>query len=42
MFDPGGLFMKQNAYVPEGGNEEGRVASPTSISIFDFNDMKSL
>ena len=42
MFAQGGLFMKQNAYVPEGGNEGGRVATPTSISIFDSYDMKSL
>ena len=42
MFAQGGLFMKENAYVPEGGNGEGRVATPTSISIFDFYDMKSL
>ena len=34
--------MKENAYVPEGGNGEGRVATPTSISIFDFYDTKSL
>ena len=25
-----------NGYVPEGGNEEGREATPISISIFDF------
>ena len=42
MFGTGSLFMKENAYVPEGGNGEGRVATPTSISIFDFYDMKSL
>ena len=42
MFDPGGVFMKWNADVPEGGNEEGRVATTTSISIFDSYDMKSL
>jgi hypothetical protein len=34
--------MKQNAYVPEGRNERGRVATPTSFSIFDSYDMKSL
>jgi len=26
----------QNAHVPEGGNEGGRKATPTSTSIFDF------
>ena len=36
MFAQGGLFMKENACVSEGGNGEGRVATPTSISIFDF------
>ena len=30
------LFMMQNAYVPEGGNEG------TSISIFDFYGIKAL
>ena len=42
MFAQGGLFMEWNAYVPEGGNEEERVATPTSISIFDSYDMKTL
>ena len=42
MFVQGGLFIKQNAYVPEDGNEEGRVATPTSISKFDSCDMKRL
>ena len=42
MFAQGGLFMKKNAYVPEGVNGEGRGATPTSISIFDFYDMTSL
>ena len=42
MFGMGGLFMKCNAYVPEGGNEGGRAATSTSISIFDFYDIKSL
>ena len=42
MFCLGSLFMKQNAYIAEGGNEGGRVATPTSISIFDSYDMKSL
>ena len=41
------LFMKQNAYVPEayvpeGGNEGGRGATFTSISIFDSYDIKTL
>ena len=40
MFGMGGLFMK---YVPEGGNERGRRGgTPTSISIFDSYDMKTL
>ena len=30
------------AYVQEGGNEGGRGATPTSISIFDSYDMKTL
>ena len=34
--------MKWNAYVPVGGDEEGGVATPTSISIFDSNVMKTL
>ena len=33
--------MKSNAYVPESRNEGGRVAAPTSFSIFDSYDMKS-
>ena len=41
MFGVGGLFMKYNAYVREGRNEGGRVATPTSFSIFDFDDMKT-
>ena len=36
------LFMMQNAYVLEGGNEGGREATPTSISIFDFYGIKAL
>ena len=39
------LWLKmfaQGGYVPDGGNEKGRVATPTSILIFDYNDMKSL
>ena len=42
IFAQGGLFMKQNANVPEGGNEGGKVATPTSISIFDSYGMKRL
>ena len=33
---------EENAYVPEGRNEGGRVATPTNFSIFDSYDMKSL
>ena len=42
MFRQSGLFMKENAYVLEGGNERGRGATPTSISIFDSFDIKTL
>ena len=42
MFAQGGLIMEYNAYVPGGGNEIGRGATPTSISIFDSSDMKTL
>ena len=42
MFAQGGLFMEKNAYVPEGRNEWGKGVFPTSISIFDSYDMKSL
>ena len=35
-------FYEYNAYVPEGGNEGERKATPTSISIFDSYDMKTL
>ena len=42
MFCLGSLFMKQNAYVAEGGNEGGRGATSTSISIFDSYDIKTL
>ena len=42
MFDPGGLFIQFNAYVSEDRNEIGRFATPTSCSIFDSNDTKSL
>jgi hypothetical protein len=36
------LSIMQNAYVREGGNEGGRKATPTSISIFDFYGIKAL
>ena len=36
------LLLLQNAYVLEGGNEGGREATPTSISIFDFYGIKAL
>ena len=39
---PFGLFMKQNAYVPVGRNDGGGEATPTSISIFNSHDMKTL
>ena len=39
---PFGLFMMQNAYVPVGGNERGKEATPTSISVFDFYGIKTL
>ena len=39
---PFGLFMKENAYVPVGGNEGGGEATPTSILIFDSYDIKTL
>ena len=42
MFGPCGLIMKENAYVPEGRNERGRIATPISFLIFDFYDLKSL
>ena len=42
MFTQFCLFMMQNAYVPEGGNERGRKATSTSISIFDFYGIKTL
>ena len=44
MFGTGGLCLssKMRNYVPEDTNEEGRVATPTSISIFDSYDMKIL
>ena len=42
MFYPGSLFMESNAYIPEGGNERGREATPTSISIFNSFGIKTL
>ena len=36
------LFMKKNASVPEGRNEEGREVTPTNISITDSYGMKTL
>ena len=42
MFAQGGLFMELKAYVPEGGNEGWRAATPTSISIFDSHDILTL
>ena len=41
MFAQCGLFTESNAYVPGGGNEIGRGATPTSISIFDSYDIKT-
>ena len=34
------LWSKLPKYVPEGRNERGRVATPTSFSIFDSHNMK--
>ena len=42
MFDLVGLFIQLNAYVSEDRNERGRIATPTSCSIFDSYDIKSL
>ena len=43
LFGPSGLFMsKMPTYVPEGGNERRRVTTPTSISLIDSYDVKSL
>ena len=42
MFTQFDLFIMENAYVPVGGNERGRGATPTSISIFDSYDIKTL
>ena len=36
------LFYDVNAYIPEGGNEGGKEATPTSFSIFDFYGTKAL
>ena len=36
------LWSKLPLYVAEGRNEGGRWATPTSISIFDFHDKKTL
>ena len=35
-------FYNVKAYVPEGGIEGGREATPTSISIFDFYGIKTI
>ena len=32
--------MKENVYVPDGGNKKGRVATPSRILIFDSDGMK--
>ena len=42
MFAMDGLFLKSNAYVQEGRNENEVVATPTNFLIFDSYDMKSL
>ena len=43
IFAQGGLFMKYNAYVPEGRNEGGsRATTPASILIFDYYEMETL
>ena len=44
MFTQFDLFIMENAYVPVGGNERGRGATPTptSILIFDSYDIKTL
>jgi hypothetical protein len=42
MYRQFGLFILQNAFVPEGRNERGRRATPTSISKFDSFDIKTL
>ena len=42
MFGTGSLFMKENAYVPGGENEGGRVATFICFSMFDCYDMKRL
>ena len=35
-------FLYINCNFPQGGNEEGRVATPTNFSVFDSYGMKSL
>ena len=42
MFAQDGLFMKQNANVPEGGNEKGKIATPTRITMSNSYDTKIL
>ena len=42
MFTQFCLFIMSNAYVPEGGNERVRKATPTSTSIPDFHGIKAL
>ena len=37
-----GLFITKNVYVTEGEIKGGRGATPTSISIFDSYDIKTL
>ena len=36
------LWSKMSKYVPGGKNEEGRVVTPTSFSIFISHEMKCL
>ena len=43
LFGPSGLFMsKMPTYAPEGGNERRKVTTPTSISLIDSYEVKSL
>ena len=42
MFGMGDLFMKLNIYGAKDRNEVWRIATPTSIMMFDSYDMKSL
>ena len=35
-------MFRQFCLFPEGGNEGGRVATPTNFLMFDFYDIKSL